>query len=195
MTYSKIFHLLIQQYSATALTLSLRPSTHIYKSLRSPLPSLNRLSVITSLLFPSWLLSLLCQSIRKKSNWAAIPNSATLIDSLPFVTLISSKENQDPSASPRNQSSIKVNLYDIRSLDYGLEDVQVFRYAKGRQAERKATNSFPPKISFSDPRHERDSLLWVAYASQHRKVFPILCLSVLFTSVLSCPMTIEASLS
>jgi hypothetical protein len=104
--------------------------------------------------------------------------------------LISSKENQDPSDSPRNQSSIKVNLYDIRSLDYGLEDVQVFRYAKGRQAERKATNSFPPKISFSDPRHERDSLLWVAYASQHRKVFPLLC-----TPLPICPRHLRPILS
>jgi hypothetical protein len=40
-TCSKIFHLLIQQYSTAAPRLSLRPSTHIYKSLRSLLSLLS----------------------------------------------------------------------------------------------------------------------------------------------------------
>jgi hypothetical protein len=117
--------------------------------------------------------------MRQKSNWAAIPNSSTLIDSLPVVTLTASNNNKDseggtggtPNEKTTNtpNNSIKINLYDIRSLDYGLEDIQVYRHGKGT-SQNKIGNFFPAKISFNDPRHERDSLLWVTYASQRRKV-------------------------
>ena len=102
------------------------------------------------------------KSLRQRNNWAAVPNSFTLIDLLP--SLKASNQTKDS------------NLYDIRSLDYTLRDVHDSSHDNNRNNGSKVHSTYA-KISFRDERHERDSLLWVSYASQIRKVHLLACLS------------------
>jgi hypothetical protein len=106
------------------------------------------------------------QSIREKSKWGAIAYSSLVAS----VAHLPSDIHEGESA---REYGLDVGPLNVVDLDYKLyDDKRLYRDRVSKQGRKNGgfTRSLPHPFTRQEEKLHRDSLLWVAYASQPQRV-------------------------
>lgn len=102
--------------------------------------------------------------MKAKSRWGSVAPSSLVTTALQSTEIPNFEQNNG-----LNDRAFDPSMLDVKLLDYNLRS-EGKGLGYGRGGQRAGANIIPPSFSRKEVESERESLVWVAYASQQRQV-------------------------